>query len=189
MLQKIPRPIVMISFVISAIAVAYAGVRVGRMLRPHTNAQETITAAPEYPFAVGDVFPDVALTDSTETVVSSRTALGDRGAVVLFIDPDCESCELMCRRWEGAIQQGWIEVERVVAVCRVPRREIVSDFRAKHALTFAIYRDVEGVFLREHGVARYPLEVVVGTSGTVRSTSYDSETPIDLPTVALHMAE
>jgi len=177
-----------IGFVILALGVGFAGVYVGGAIRSRRAPAPVVANAPEYPFEVGAPFPDVAVIDSSGASWQTMDLIAGRGAVVLFVDLECESCAIMCQRWEDAIQQGSIAVDRVVGIAH-EEQGAVNDFRADKQLTFAFYRDAGRVFLHEHGVARYPLEVVVGLSGTVRFRSYDSVSPIDASAVVQQMLE
>jgi peroxiredoxin len=138
-----------------------------------------IVDAPEFPWKPGDPFPAVRLADSLGVEVGSQELVsGTRGAVVLFLDPNCEGCSAMAARWEQALAGGVIEAERVFGVTSEPA-ERNQRYRAEHALSFPIYQDVETAFLNRHGVVTYPMEVVVGASGTIQALSTDSKTPID----------
>ena len=93
----------------------YAGLRFGSLLRSR-NAPE-IVEAPEFPFQPGDAFPDVRLADSLGTEVGSAALVrGMQGAVVLFLDPNCEGCSAMAARWEQGVSGGVIEPERIFAI-------------------------------------------------------------------------
>ena len=177
------RAIRWIVYLVAVIAVGYAGIRFGRTMRERTAP--VVGEAPPFPFHPGDPFPDVALADSTGTVVRSVDLVA--GHVVLFLDPNCDGCKDMARRWEDALAAGLVEPEVVLAVSR-ETAEANERYRAAHALTFPIYRDVEDAFVRQHGVVSYPMEVVVGTTGAIQSLSDDSKTPIDAASIHLQLA-
>lgn len=165
------------ALVVVALVVGYAGLRVGGSLRGEKNT--AIVEAPEFPFRPGDAFPDVRLADSLGTEAGSvELVRGRHGAVVLFLDPNCEGCSAMAVRWERGVAEGVIEPERVFGVTPADAA-LNSKYRATHALSFPIYQDVEDAFLERHGLVTYPMEVVVGASGTIQSLSTDSKTPID----------
>jgi len=160
-----------------ALMAGYAGLRVGGSLRGQNDA--AIVEAPEFPFKSGDAFPDVRLADSLGTETGSvELVRGRHGAVVLFLDPNCEGCSAMAVRWERGVAEGMIEPERVFGITSAGPA-LNSKYRVAHALSFPIYQDVEDAFLQRHGVVTYPMEVVVGASGTIQSLSTDSKTPID----------
>lgn len=165
------------AFLVVALAVGYAGIRVGGSLRAR-NAPP-LAEAPDFPFMPGDAFPDVLLADSLGTGVGSIELVSrTRGAVVLFLDPACEGCSEMATRWERALSEGVIAPDRVFGVSAETAAENAR-YRVAHALSYPIYQDVESAFLLRHGVDTYPMEVVVNGAGTVQAVSTDSRTPID----------
>ena len=172
-------------FVVLALAVGFLGLRAGRWMRERRAPAPAAADAKvsEFPFEVGAPFPDVAVMDSTGATRQTRDLVTGSGAVVLFIDLECEACQNMCHRWEDAVEQGWIDADRIVAIAR-EAPAMVEQYRKSNALRFPIYRDPELVFSHTHGVVRFPLELIVGVSGTIRSESYDSVSPID--EAALH---
>ena len=166
-----------VTFLLVVLAVGYAGMRLGRALRG--RAAPAIIEAPPFPFRPGDPLPDVQLADSTGTASTSLGLVAERGgAVVLFLDPNCEGCLAMAQRWERALADGVVEPGRVLGVTREPA-EVNARYRTEHGLSFPIYQDVESAYLQRHGVVTYPMEVVVGASGTILSLSDDSKSPID----------
>ncbi|HXV14813.1 MAG TPA: redoxin domain-containing protein [Candidatus Krumholzibacteria bacterium] len=186
MLRHPRRPLRWILFAALALAVGYAGVRFGRALRD--RSAPPVADAPPFPFRPGDPFPDVALSDSVDAIVRSDSLLAGRGAVVLFLDPNCEGCTDMSIRWEHALAEGTIDPTRVFGVSRAGTG-VNRSYRAAHRLSFPIYRDVEDAFLARYRVTSYPLEVVVGRSGTIRSLSDDSVSPVDVESVRASMSE
>lgn len=176
-----------IALVLVAIAVGYAGVRFGRSLRDHRSTA-SVAEAPPFPFLPGDEFPGVALVDSLGRSLSSDSLIAGRGAVVLFLDPSCEGCADMSIRWEHALAEGAFDPSRVFAVSRASD-ETNRAYRAAHRLSYPIYRDAADAFARQYAVLSYPLEVVVGASGTVRSSSDDSVTPVDGEAIRLMLME
>lgn len=168
-------------FVVLVLVAGYGGLRFGGALRGRQAAP--VVPAPEFPFKPGDAFPNVQLADSLgATVGSADLVMGRHGAVVLFLDPTCDGCTAMATRWERGVTEGVIEGDRVIAIT-TGTPAVNSRYRASHALTFPVYQDVEAAFLKRHGVVTYPMEMVVGASGTVRALSTDSKSPIDGETI------
>jgi peroxiredoxin len=164
------------ALVVLALVAGFAGLRFGAGLRSEHPA---IVDAPKFAFKPGDRFPDVQLADSLGTQVGSValvTAL--HGAVVLFLDPNCEGCSAMAARWERGVADGVIEPERVIGIT-TEASAVNAKYRADHGLNFPIYQDVATAFLNQHGVVSYPMELVVGPSGTINAVSDDSKSPID----------
>lgn len=163
--------------VVLVVVAGVAGLRFGSAMRTR-NAPE-IVEAPPFPFKPGDAFPDVRLVDSLGTETGSTELVRSKhGAVVLFLDPNCEGCSAMAARWEQGLADGVIEADHIFAITMETAAKN-EEYRASHALSFPIYQDVASAFLYQHGVATYPMEVVVAASGTIQSLSTDSKTPID----------
>jgi peroxiredoxin len=174
---KMQRPLQWTLLAVLTLAVGYAGLRFGRSLQGR-NAP-AVVEAPDFPFMPGDVFPDVRLADSLGAEVGSvELVASKRGAVVLFLDPNCEGCSAMATRWEQAVSEGVIAPERVFGITS-EAAAMNAQYRTAHSLSYPIYQDVESAFLERHGVVTYPMEVVVGPSGTIQALSTDSKTPID----------
>jgi peroxiredoxin len=172
------RPLLLVAAVV---VVGAAGVYVGRTLRTQNPPAGTIPV-PTSLLETGEEFPEVGLRDENGDSTSSLDAVPG-GGVVLFLDLDCPPCAEMAQRWQRARDGGVIEAGAVCAVT-YHRADAVREFKAGHGLTFPFYRDSLMVFRNQYRVDRFPLEVVVGRSGRIRSTSYDSESPID--PVTLH---
>jgi peroxiredoxin len=165
------------TLLVLAVVAGYAGLRFGSTMRAR-NAPE-IVEAPEFPFKPGDALPDVRLADSLGTEVGSvELVSGRHGAVVLFLDLNCDGCSAMATRWEEGLSRGVVQPERLFAITSAPAATN-AEYRASHALSYPIYQDIESAFLQRHGVVTYPMEMVVNASGTIQSLSTDSMTPID----------
>lgn len=156
--------------------VGYAGLRTGMALRNRTAPP--MAQAPAYPFSPGDSLPDVALADSAGASVQSSSLMAGAGTIVLFLDPTCDGCIEMSKRWEQAIIDGVVPADRVIGISR-EAPAVNEHFRAQHALRFPIYQDVASAYLQQHAVTTYPLEVVVGASGKIALVSDNSKAEID----------
>jgi predicted dithiol-disulfide oxidoreductase (DUF899 family) len=62
--------------------------------------------------------------------------------------------------------------------------EQLSTYRNDNGITFGVYADTGGAFQREYGVHFFPLEVVVGSSGTIKEVHPGTLAPLDMTTVA-----
>lgn len=171
---------------IAALVVGYAGIRFGRMLSER-KAAETAHEIP-FPFRPGDRFPSVVLADSLGVAVASDSLVAGHGAVVLLLDPTCEGCTDMSIRWEHIMADGFFDPSRVFGISRATG-DANRAYRAANHLSFPIYRDTEDAFLRLHGVTSYPLEIVVGQSGTIQALSDDSVSPVDADEIRRLMAQ
>ena len=165
------------TFGVVALVVGVAGIRAGAWLRAR-NAPPVVEA-PDFPFMPGDALPDVLLADSLGTEIGSIALVaGQHGAIVLFLDPNCDGCSAMAEKWENALSEGVVQPERIFGVTsETPAAN--TRYRAEHALTYPIYQDVESAYLLQHGVVSYPMEVVVDASGMIQAVSSDSRAPVD----------
>jgi peroxiredoxin len=167
------------------VAAVFAGLYVGRALRARTHS---VVEPPPFPFKTGETMPDVALLDSLGTTVQLSALVQPDGAVVLFLDPECDGCTAMATRWERALAEGTVGVVNVFGISRAPATT-TQPYRAAHHLSYPIYQDAHDAFLGQYGLASYPLEVVVGRSGTVRSVSDNSVSPIDAAAIEHMLSE
>lgn len=185
MFSRFPRPLRWAALVLAALVIGYGGVRFGRAMRARSTPP--VAEAPPFPFKLGQRFPDVALVDSLGNTVRSADLVSPHGAVVLLLDPDCDGCTDMSIRWEQTLAE-FFDPTRVFGVCRASV-DANRAYRAANHLTFPIYQDVEDAFVQKYNVLSYPLEVVVGQSGMIRSLSDDSTTPIDAEAARRAMTE
>ncbi|MGH2569631.1 MAG: TlpA family protein disulfide reductase [bacterium] len=160
--------------------VGMAGVLVGSMLRSKTERTDAYIAVDPAAMSLlktGMTFPDVAIAGAGD-LARTRDAIGPEGAVFLFLDLECPPCADMATKWRDVQRLGALPGLRVVGVTN-HSPDAVAAFREEHALPFPIAEDVEHLFLAQWRVQRFPLEVVVGSDGRIRSLSYDSVHPVD----------
>jgi peroxiredoxin len=160
---------------LALVAAVIAGLYVGRTLRARTHS---VVEPPPFPFKTGEPMPDVALIDSLGAVVQTSALVQPDGAVVLFLDPDCDGCTAMSTRWERALADGSVGVVNIFGISRASAAT-TQPYRVTHHLSYPIYQDAHDTFLSQYGLASYPLEIVVGRSGTIRAVSDNSVSPID----------
>jgi peroxiredoxin len=174
-------------FVVVVFAVAIAGVFVGNTLRTHvhTGGKSMVTMpVPTSLLEEGDPFPEVDLVAEDGRAVNSLDIV-PAGGVVLFLDLECPPCTDMAMRWQRALVEGLIDNDAVCVITYQPH-DAINAYKAEHDLRFPVYQDSATTFRRDYRVDRFPLQVVIGRSGTIRSTSYDSASPID--PITLHRA-
>jgi peroxiredoxin len=170
-----------VALLVAVLVVGYGGVRVGQVLRDR-NAPRVVQPPP-FPFRPGDPFPgDVVLADSAGAHVTSADVTP--GKVVLFLDPECEGCAAMSARWQRAVAESTFSPAMVLGLSR-GTPDTVARYVASHGIGFPVYCDTEDAFVRLHAVTSFPLEVVVGASGTVQAISDDSVSPIEAESVRL----
>lgn len=154
-----------------------AGIHLGRLARGRDLSLEMYVQ--ESDLVVGGRLPDVVLVAASGDTLETETLLGDRGRVFVFVDPACPSCRDASLRWQRLIDAGALERDTVVGVTSAPGEESEA-YRRAHGLSFPIYCDIRDVFRRTYHVTTYPYEVVVGTSGSIRSATSDTRRPIDV---------
>src|SRR5262245_66571612 len=88
---------------LALVAAVIAGLYVGRALRARTHS---VVEPPPSPFKIGEPMPDVALVDSLGATVQTSALVQPNGAVVLFVDLDCECCTAMSYRRCHALADG-----------------------------------------------------------------------------------
>lgn len=167
-------------FVVLVLVVGAAGVLVGNVIRTRMPGRSEVVVnarVPESLLKVGDPFPDVVLDDDEGVHRSTKELMGS-GGVVLFLDLECEPCVDAAVRWQRAVDEGLLPADRLWGVT-YHSHETIRRFRSDHALQFPLLQDSSMTFRSRYDVDRFPLQVVVGSSGRIRWTSYDSETPID----------
>lgn len=182
MLRKISKIVV---FLLLVVVVGGAGLALGQWLgdRFRGNAAREVSAlVPASLLDAGMAFPDVALSGAHGEATRTGERLPDNGVVVLFLDMECPPCVDMATRWQRALDEGAIDDGQLYAVT-YHRQEVIDRFAEMHGLTFPIYRDAEQTFRSQFEVDRFPLQVVVGRSGMIRGTSYDSTSDIDFDNV------
>jgi len=176
----VPRIIKRILFVAVVTAVAAAGGLTGRLIRSRGGGVPAVVTVrpPMTLLRAGDIFPDLPLVDDAGERTPASALIGGTGMVVLFLDLECPPCAEMALRWQKAIDEGAVDSYQVMAVT-YQSHEAMAAFRGEHALAFPFYRDADLAFRERFDVTRFPLEVVVGASGLIHSTSFDSASPID----------
>jgi len=166
-------------------AVGVAGVFVGSILRGSVGRTDAYVIPDPVATTLlkrGMAFPDAAIA-GVDGSASTTDLIGAEGAVFLFLDLECPPCATMAEKWQAVVDQGAFPGLRVVAITNQPPDEVAA-FRDEHGLGFPIVQDVDGLYLTTWRVQRFPLEVIVGGDRRIRSVSYDSVTPVDLPALA-----
>ena len=165
------------TIVVVGVVALVAGITTGQILSRQTSDHPVVSYEPD--FSVGDIFPDLEVVDDSKRTTSTRTLLENKGAVVLFVDPECPPCTDLVSRWQHHIDQGLIDRGDIVGIAmRDPAS--ISRYREESRLTFSIYADPQGQFQKSYGVKFLPLEIVVGMTGTINSIRQGAESPIDI---------
>jgi peroxiredoxin len=171
------------SVLIAAIvfAAAVAGVYLGMNLKKGSMAPVEAAQDPNAPstaLAAGTLFPDVPVLDESGAPQSTAQLTGGKGGVYLFMELGCPPCKEMSLKWQAAIESGPAKDIPIFGVT-VNLPVNIRPYRLKNKLTFPIFSDTMNVFMDKYDVTNYPCEVVVGKSGKVTYTTFNSAEPID----------
>lgn len=130
-------------------------------------------AAAKYRLLIGKHFPDTELIDVNGARTSSG-ALARFGCVVLFLETSCSNCEAMIEKWKKLVLNGTIAQDQIFAICFQGPTEAAA-YHQDRALNFPVYCDTAGYFWNNHEVHDFPLQLVVGRSGTIHESTYDAQ--------------
>jgi peroxiredoxin len=168
---------------------AVAGVYVGMMLKERSDAPPMEPySEPTSKLAVGMPFPDVQVLDVSSRPVMTSDMLDAHGGVILFMELGCPPCVEMTEKWVEAIKSGEAKDVPVYGVAiNLPMH--IHSYRIKRGISFPIFSDSAGVFINQYDVTSYPMEVVVGKSGIIRYTNFDSRVPIAFDLLREQLAE
>jgi peroxiredoxin len=153
---------------------AVAGVYVGMSLKESSSAPPVEPySEPTSKLASGMTFPDVQVMDESSKPVMTSDMLAGKGGVILFMELGCPPCVEMTEKWVQAIKSGEAKDISVYGIAINLPMHIYS-YRMKKGISFPIYSDSAGVFINQYDVTSYPMQVVVGKSGVIRYTNFDS---------------
>jgi len=149
-----------------------AGVALGRWVT-HEPAPHPVDFT-ETDLIVGKDFPDTPLVEASGDTIASGALFSGGGRVILLIDPSCPACTEATKRWQRLIDAGTLGADVVIGISD-EEPEAIQAYRSKAGLSFAIHRDVANRFRNTFR----PYEVVVGSSGVIRSAGGDAKARID----------
>ncbi|MCH9031480.1 MAG: redoxin domain-containing protein [candidate division Zixibacteria bacterium] len=166
----------------------FAGVYWSMETRGYLNTPIVTIQPPSSILTVGSAFPNLAVLDESGGIHWTRNLIGDRGAVVMFLEIGCEPCSVMTHKWQGLIDNSSAEDLNIFGICfQLP--DEVSEYRQRRGLTFPIYSDTIGMFLGKYKVDKFPLRLVVGESRTVRSHNILADLKVDFSQLARELAQ
>lgn len=125
----------------------------------------------KYRLLIGQKFPTTNLTNSEGHTVSTSDLL-QSGKVVLFLDPGCNSCEAMIGKWVGLIERRSVSPDDVVGICNMNPADAAL-YHQERRMNFRLFCDTAMYFWNNHSVTDFPLQLVVGKSGTIHEHTYD----------------
>jgi peroxiredoxin len=107
----------------------------------------------------GKPFPAVEILDLDENKVNAASLVAGRPSLVLFIDPDCESCRAFLEVWDkqvNALPAGL----NVIGITKVDP-QYAKQYKQDSGFPHPLYSDQDGIFARDYRIKIYP--TVVGT--------------------------
>lgn len=129
-----------------------------------------------YRLLIGKQFPTVDVLDLDGNVTTTSQVVG-QGRVILFLEPTCSYCAKMIDRWRDQFEKKLMTPEEVAAI--VPASvETARAYRRLQSLPFAVFVDTGFVFMNRFQVTDFPLQLVVGRSGTIHDYNFQVDRQI-----------
>ncbi|MBK7092865.1 MAG: redoxin domain-containing protein [bacterium] len=137
----------------------------------NSTPQQTSKTTEKYRLLIGQRFPTTNLTNTDGHTVSTSELLKG-GKVVLFLDPGCNSCEGMISKWVGLVDKRSVSAEEVIGICNMDPVDAAL-YSQERRMNFRLYCDTARYFWNNHDVTDFPLQLVVGKSGTIHEHTFD----------------
>ncbi|MCC6963416.1 MAG: redoxin domain-containing protein [candidate division Zixibacteria bacterium] len=129
-----------------------------------------------YRLLIGQQFPNVEVLDLDGNVTKTSQILG-QGRVFLFLEPTCSYCVKIIDRWRDQFEKKLMSPEEVAAI--VPASvEAAQAYQRLQSLPFAVYVDTGLIFMNRFQVTDFPLQLVVGKSGTIHDYNFQVDRQI-----------
>ena len=176
---------------ILVLVIAAAGMYLGMSVKSMQASQDSEFlqhSGPTSKLQVGTTFPDLELITSDSGTVRTSEMIDQDGSVFVFMEVGCPPCETMTQKWQELINSGEIAEDQVIGVS-FEELKYVQTYAKKRGLTFPIYADTGMVFMRNYGVAEFPLAVVVGKAGDVKMYTFDARVSFDADELKKQMAD
>ncbi len=133
--------------------------------------QQLPNTTEKYRLLIGKKFPTASLVSSDGKLVSTAE-LVVAGKVVLFLDPGCNSCEGMINKWIGLIERRTVGADEVLGITNMTPADAAL-YHQERRMNFPLFCDTARYFFNNHEVTDFPLQLVVGRSGTIHEHTYD----------------
>lgn len=172
------------------LVVAAVGMYLGmsfKTMRASQDSEFLQSAGPTSKLQVGTAFPELDLMTADSAQVRTGDMIAGDGSVFLFMEVGCPPCETMTQKWQELINAGAIAKDQVVGVS-FEEPQYVQTYAKKRGLTFPIYADTAMVFMRNYGVAEFPLAVVVGKSGEIKMYTFDARVSFEVDELKKQMS-
>ncbi len=141
-------------------------------VRPESSVADTTG----YRLLIGKPFPDVEVLDLEGEPLRTGNLISN-GRVIIFLEPTCSYCEKMISKWRSQLESGDFREDEVAAI--VPAAlETARAYKRLQGIPFSVYVDTGFVFMTRFQVADFPLQLVVGRSGTIHDYNFQIERQI-----------
>lgn len=137
----------------------------------NTSLQQPPSATEKYRLLIGKRFPSTSLVSSDGKLVRTSELVAG-GKVILFLDPGCNSCEGMINKWVGLVDRHTVGADEVVGITNMLPADAAL-YRQERRMNFPLLCDTARYFFNNHEVTDFPLQLVVGRSGTIHEHTYD----------------
>ncbi|MEW5874777.1 MAG: redoxin domain-containing protein [Candidatus Zixiibacteriota bacterium] len=173
-----------ILFAAAVVIVGGLGIYLGTSWRNQQDPPiaEGEIATPSSALINGMAFPNVAVIAEDSSSVETVGLVGERGAVVIFMEPGCPPCSTMTVNWQGWINEGRLTTP-VLGISSASLAGIDA-YKRELGLTFPVYSDTGRTFERTYAVYEFPLRVEVDATGMIRYQSYDAHEPVNAERLA-----
>lgn len=164
--------------ILGVIIAAGAGLYLGLGMREKLNPVEFRyeESVPNALLGDGEEFPDVPVM-AADSSLHPTSALLNHGGVVIFMELGCPPCSVMSENWRETLAS-WSNHPVVLGIASASLDRITR-YREKLAIPFPIYCDTGNVYETAYQVIDFPFQLVIDTSGIIRSTTYDAREIID----------
>ncbi len=140
------------------------------------SAAKTVADTTGYRLLIGKPFPNIEILDLDGTPVHTGNLIS-RGRVIVFLEPTCSYCAQMISKWRSQFEEKRMLAEEVVAI--VPAGlETARAYARLQSIPFAVYVDTGFTFMNRYQVTDFPLQLVVGRSGTIHDYNFQIERQI-----------
>ena len=137
----------------------------------NSTQQQLPNTTEKYRLLIGKKFPTTQLVDSKGYLVST-TELVASGKVILFLDPGCNSCVGMINKWIDLVERHTVNADEVIGITNMLPADAAL-YHQELRMNFRLFCDTARYFFNNHEVTDFPLQLVVGRSGTIHEHTFD----------------
>ncbi len=138
------------------LAVGFIGVLAGHLFVNWRNADAGTKPyeMEKIPFAIGEPFPNVTLTDIERREISLAEAIRGQNTIILYITPTCGACHQLVRSWIKLGDQ--IPSDLNVIMVSGGDFDVTMDYMEGKNFPFPVYCDTLRILNRDYHFNRFP---------------------------------